>query len=281
MSSEDKVVIVIDIRKLKEKIKEQKHKNDTSKIVAGGVTTAAVTGGAGVVATSTATVVTGASLGSITIGGSLGSWLVAHGILGAATVSTTVFSIPVFLGLALPAIGLYSGYNVLKNHQANKLLEDFFTTANIDSLGEKIAEAIYLPVIYFLHTMGIDAISITDFISNEMIKNYGFSEAYTKLFLETNTGLSITELKNKIQNQDVSVLIVSSINGKQRKSKELKLSFLREKSLKICKECLNKSCFNFDESALKRGKKTIKYIKTVLFKKSSALHKVGSIGFKK
>lgn len=247
--------VVEDVRRAKEPIKEQFHKDDNIKTAVSGAITAGVVGIAGGITSTTA-----AGLGPITIGGPLGTWLVSHGILSAVTIVS-----PVFWGIALPAIGIYTGYNIIKINKANKLLKDFTTSANIDSLGEKIAEAVFLPVIYFLKTMSVNQTAICEELTKEMIKEYGFSDLFTRKFLTSFSSFRIEDLKTKILNQDVSIQLLLP-GGKEKKSKELKLSFLHKKSIKICKDCLNKACFDFDEKSLVRGKETINFIRKELFK---------------
>lgn len=251
-------LVIKDIPKFMELIKSQNHRNDKFKIAVGGAATGGAVGAAAGVASTTV-----ATLGPVTIGGSIGTWLVSHGILGAAT----IFSVPGFLVIALPAVGGYIVYNLVKNNQTNKLLREYTTTADIDLLGKKVAEGFFLPVIYFLRTMNIGLNEICDELMKKM-RIYGFCEVYARKFLSLNSEITIENLKSKIINQDVNV-VLSVQNGKKKLSKELKLSFLHEKSIKLCKELLsNNACFNFSDESFKRGEKIIEYIRKELFKKN-------------
>ena len=59
---------------------------------------------------------------------------------GRAVVATSAtFALTVFLGIALPALGIVTGYTLLKNWQNNRDIKDFNTTVDIDTLGKKMA----------------------------------------------------------------------------------------------------------------------------------------------
>ena len=133
--SVEKDIIVKDTRKAKESIKHSQHKDDGAKIV--GVMTGVGGAAVGGVAAATGTTVMGASIAGLQIGGGVGSWLLSHGI-GTAVVATS-FALPVFLGIALPALVGATGYTLLKNWQNNRDIKDFNTTVDIDTLGKKMA----------------------------------------------------------------------------------------------------------------------------------------------
>lgn len=256
-----------DTRKTKEHIKEGQHKNDIIKAVGGAAASGGAVGIAHVVATvPVAGEVLGAKIGSLIIGGPVGALLVDLGVPAAIGAAGTSVLAPVFFGIALPAIGIFAGAVMLQNHKANKLLKEFATDANIDSLGEKIAEGVFLPVIYFLKSLNLETEKIKEYLLKEMKKDYGFAEEYANRFLEKNLELSLKELSKKIKNQDVSITI-TDLNGKKKKTNDLKLSFLHGKALDLCKTSVNKAIFEIDEKKRERAKETISYMKKELFKK--------------
>lgn len=262
------MAIIKEIRKAKEHIKHSQHKNDGKKIAlsltsAGGTV---VGGVAAAVGTATSTVATGAaSVLGIQIGGGLGAWLVAHGATAATVaVTTTTFALPVFLGIALPALALGTGYTLLKNYQNNRDIKDFNTTVDIDTLGEKMAECIFYPAVYFSRTLGVSKEAIQEYLPKAMIKEYGFEQEFADEFVKCAVEMPLETLKSKISEQSADIEI--DVNGKSKVTHDLDLKFLREKSLNLCNSALMQSCYSIGNDKLSQAKETIKYMKRYLFK---------------
>lgn len=266
--SVEKDIIVKDTRKAKESIKHSQHKDDGAKIVGvmTGVGGAAVGGVAAATGTATMTVATGAaSVCGVPVGGWLGSLLLTHGAAAAmATVATTTFAFPVFLGIALSALGIVTGYTLLKNWQNNRDIKDFNTTVDIDTLGKKIAESVFYPAVYFLRTLRVKKSVIKENLAKEMIKDYGFDEEFARSFLEEATEMRLDTLKHKIATQKTEIVI--DIGGKEKKTSDLNLKFLRKKAIALCNSAINQSCYKITGNKIAQANETIKYMQTYLFK---------------
>ena len=252
--------VVKDTRRAKESIKHSQHKDDGTKIAGAmiGIGGASVGG----VAAATGTAVTGASIAGLQIGGGVGTWLLSHGI-GTAVVATT-FALPVFLGIMLPALGIVTGYTLLKNRQNNRDIKDFSTTVDIDTLAKKIAESVFYPAVYFLRSLSVKKETIKENLVKDMVKDYGFDEEWARCFLFNATEWRLEYLKSKIANQDVAIVI--DIGGKEKKTRDLDLKFLQKKAIELCNSAINQSCYEITGDKIAQAKETIKYMQNYLFK---------------
>ena len=261
------MAVIKDTRRAKELIKHSQHKDDGTKIAASMTGAGGATIGGVAAATGTATTVTGISIAGLQIGGGVGSWLLSHGIGTAVVATSTTFSLPVFLAIAVPALVGATGFTLLKNWQNNRNIKDFNTTVDIDTLGEKIAECTFYPVVYFLRTLRVQKSAIKENLAKEMTKDYGFDEEFARLFLVKATEMKLDILKRNIAVQKTEIVI--DIGGKEKKTRDLDLKYLRKNAIALCNSAINQSCYAIDGDKIAQAKETIKYIEEYLFKGKS------------